>query len=110
MEFVEARIYQEAISKGVIWNLQHWAIKQGFFTEEEIEKDDGPYCEWVDKFEHAEAIKRVLAYEIAYFVFRRTNGLFGEMTDFFWYGRNRFTNEYREKTGYEIIGNTVDLN
>ena len=84
--------------------------KQGLFTEDEISEDDHAYCEWSENFEHADAVKKVLNYEIAYFIFRRLNGTWGEVVDFFWYERNRFINEYREKTGYQIVGNTVDLN
>lgn len=104
------KFYQAAKDAGVVWTLTNWAIKQGLFTKEEIEKDDHAYCVWADKFEHADAVKTVLAYEIAYFVFRRLNGCWGEMVDFFYYEKNHFINTYREQTGYEVIGNDVDLN
>lgn len=107
---VYSKFYVAAQKAGVVWTLYSWAIKQGLFKEEDLLKDDHPYCEWADNFEHADAVQTVLAYEIAYFVFRRLNGTWGEMVDFFYHERNRFTNEYREKTGYQIVGNDVDLN
>jgi hypothetical protein len=103
------KYYGAAKRRGLIWTLQDWAIKNGLFTEEEIYEDDRPYCEWEDGFEHADAVKTVLAYEITFFIYRHLNGPWGEMLDFFHYGKNKFCNEYREKTGYQIIGNDEDL-
>lgn len=104
------KYFAEAKRLGVVWTLRDWAVKEGLFIAEEIEKDDHAYCEWENNFEHAHAVKKILNYEIAYFVFRRLNGCWGEVTDFFWRERNRFCNEYRSETGYDVVGNSVDLN
>lgn len=106
---VYAKFYCAAKRAGIVWTLRDWAVKNGLFKEEDLLIDDHPLCEWQDNFEHADAVKTVLAYEIAYFVFRRLNGTWGEMVDFFDSERNYFINTYREKTGYQIVGNDVEL-
>lgn len=102
------KYYDMAKQRGVCWTLTEWAIKQGLFTRADIEEDDHAYCAWESNFEHAQAVKTVLNYEIAFFVFRRLSGTWGEVTDFFVGQRNKLINQYREQTGYEIISNAMD--
>lgn len=108
-EAIYEKFYGEATRRGLVWTLQGWAVKNGLFTEEDIEEDDRPFCEWLDGFEHADAVQKILAYEISFFVYRHLNGPWGEMVDFFLHERNRFCNEYREATGYQVEGNDDEL-
>ncbi len=103
------RYYQKASSLGIVWTLGGWAEKNVFsendnVTDEELEVAIEDWCE---TFEHREALQKLLAYEISYFIYRRLNGPWGEMVDWFWHERNRHVNEYREKTGYELVGNDI---
>ena len=58
------RFYEEAKNLGIVWTLNNWAVKQGLFDEEEIETDDAAYCDWEEQFEHAHAVRTVLACQL----------------------------------------------
>lgn len=91
---------------GLVFDLMDWAIREGLFTKDEIDEDDSNFCKWMETFEHADAISLVLNYEAAYWVLRHAPGRWGKQADFFINNRNKFINEYREKTGYQINGNS----
>lgn len=103
------KYYGEAERRGLFWTSEDWAKTQVKRENFETDYEHESACEdFVEKFEHIEAIKKLLAYEISIFVYRHLNGPWGEILDFFKYERNSFCNQYREKTGYQLIGNDME--
>jgi hypothetical protein len=93
------RFYEGAKNAGLLFDINNWmANRHPEASEDEIE-------DLIEAFEHADAVTKVLAYELSYYVFRHMPGPWGHLIDFFEHERNRFCNEYREKTGYQVIGN-----
>ncbi len=103
---VYARYYGEAKKRGIVWTLYGLAERDGFMPED---PDDFVEDHVPDFKEHGQAIEHVLQMEISIFVFRRLNGPWGEVIDGMRGNRNRFCNEYREKTGYQIDTRQDDL-
>jgi len=106
-EAIYRKYYLEAKSRGIVWTAYDYAVKKGLYSGDDYDfnEEDIPELK-----EHGEAIKEVMACEIGLFVFRRLNGPWGEITDQMVRMRNRITNEYREKTGFQIeTGNEDEL-
>lgn len=93
------RFYLAARESGIVWTLTDLARRDGLFSgpDEEFSPDAIPGYR-----EHGQAIEHVMQMEVTIFVFRRMNGPWGEVIDGMLMNRNRFSNEYRERTGYQI--------
>lgn len=102
------KFYGEAERRGLVWILSAWLLKEGMITEEQDEYDGGEEAFSRD-WPHSDAVRKVLMYELQIFTYRRMNGGWGEVIDYFHHERNRFSNEYREATGYQIDTKQEDL-
>lgn len=98
---VYERYYAGARRAGYAITIGDWAVRAGLITAEQREKR-GFDASNVPDFPHIQAIEKVLALEVAVFVFRRLNGPWGEIVDILGAERSRFCNEYRQITGYQI--------
>lgn len=98
-EIIFSKYYGEAKKRNLMWTLPDWMERNYPDASESMIED---LCE---THPHRDAIQKFLAYEITFFVYRRLNGPWGEMVDFFMGERNKFANEYRTKTGYQLTGN-----
>lgn len=84
---------------GMVWSLYDYAVKHGLYDGDDMDFD--PDTIPVLK-EHGQAIQHIMSMEVARVVFRHLPGAWGEVIDDMRGNRNRFTNEYRERTGYQI--------
>lgn len=93
------KFYLAAKERGIVWTLYDLAVRDGLFSgpDEDFCADSIP-----EYREHGQAIEHVMQMEVASFVFRRMNGPWGEVVDGMLGNRNRFSNDYRERTGYQI--------
>lgn len=93
------KFYLAAKEHGIVWTLLDLAKRDGLFSgpDEDFCADSIP-----EYREHGQAIEHVMQMEVACFVFSRMNGPWGEVVDGMLGNRNRFSNEYRERTGYQI--------
>lgn len=93
------KFYLAAKERGIVWTLLDLAKRDGLFSgpDEDFCADSIP-----EYREHGQAIEHVMQMEVACFVFSRMNGPWGEVVDGMLGNRNRFSNEYRERTGYQI--------
>lgn len=99
------KFYVAAEQAGIVWTLNQLGIRDGLLDpEDEEDPMNVPLYH-----EHGQAIRHVLEMEISIFVFRRLNGCWGEVIDGMQNRINIFTNEYREKTGYQIDTKQKDL-
>ena len=98
--------YLEANRRGIVWTLYDLAVRDGLYDgdDEDFVPDAIP-----DFKAHGQAIEHVMQMEVAHFVFRHLNGPWGEVIDGMIGNRNRFCNEYREKTGYQIDTRQDDI-
>lgn len=92
-------LFQEAQQRGIVWTLFDLGVRDGLCEEEDEDLDPHSLPEYK---EHGQAIEHVMQMEIAFWVFRRLPGPWGEVVDGMITNRNRFCNNYREKTGYQI--------
>lgn len=100
------KFYLAAKERGIVWTLNDLAVRDGLFAGEDEDFDPDSIPEYR---EHGQAIEHVLHMEVSFFVFRRLAGPWGEVIDGMIGNRNRFSNEYRERTGYQIDTEQDDL-
>lgn len=98
-QLIYEKYYQAAQNKGIVWTLYDLAVRDGLHDGD---MDDWSPDDIPEYQEHGQAIEFVMAMEVTIYVFRRLNGPWGEVVDTMLWNRNRFCNEYREKTGYQI--------